>query len=268
MAVIRRLSTAVMIALLLFIALFPVLWTLLGSFKTLKDIVTPVPVIVFTPTLGNYVTVLATPAVQLGLMNSVIVVGGALGIGMLLGIPAAHALARHVVRFKADALFYVLSLRFMPPVAIAIPFIALYLKLGINDTRFSLILTYCLTTISTIIWLGVPAFEQVPREIEEAAGLEGYSDFRGLLARVAAGRASVARGRRALHLHHHLERASHRAGPHVAELHAAGRGRELHDARHGGAVGRHQRLHHPARHSAVPVHRRDHAVREPLLPPR
>ena len=65
----------------------------------------------------------------------------------------------------------------MPPVAIAIPFIALYLKLGINDTRFSLILTYCLTTISTIIWLGVPAFEQVPREIEEAAGLEGYSDL-------------------------------------------------------------------------------------------
>lgn len=177
MAVIRRLSTAVMIGLLLFIALFPVLWTLLGSFKTLKDIVTPVPVFVFTPTLGNYASVLATPAVQLGLMNSVIVVGGALGVGMLLGIPAAHALARHVTRFKEDAMFYVLSLRFMPPVAIAIPFIALYLKLGINDTRFSLILTYCLTTISTIIWLGVPAFEQVPREIEEAAGLEGYSDF-------------------------------------------------------------------------------------------
>ena len=177
MAVIRRLSTAVMIGLLLFIALFPVLWTLLGSFKTLKDIVTPVPVFFFTPTLGNYASVLATPAVQLGLMNSVIVVGGALGIGMLLGIPAAHALARHVTRFKDDALFYVLSLRFMPPVAIAIPFIALYLKLGIADTRFSLILTYCLTTISTIIWLGVPAFEQVPREIEEAAGLEGYSDL-------------------------------------------------------------------------------------------
>ena len=238
-----------MIGLLLFIALFPVLWTLLGSFKTLKDIVTPVPVFVFTPTLGNYASVLATPAVQLGLMNSVLVVGGALGIGMLLGIPAAHALARHVTRFKDDALFYVLSLRFMPPVAIAIPFIALYLKLGINDTRFSLILTYCLTTISTIIWLGVPAFEQVPREIEEAAGLEGYSDLRGLLAGVAAGGASVARRGRALHLHHHLERASHRAGPDVAELHAAGRGRELHDARHGGAVGRHQRLDDPSRHS-------------------
>jgi multiple sugar transport system permease protein len=74
-------------------------------------------------------------------------------------------------------MFYVLSLRFLPPVAIAIPFIALYLDLGIHDTRGSLILTYCLTTISTMIWLGVPAFEQVPRDIEEAASLEGCSEF-------------------------------------------------------------------------------------------
>jgi multiple sugar transport system permease protein len=175
--VMRRFSTSLTITLLLFVTLFPVLWTFLGSFKTLKDIVTPVPVLFFTPTLANYAVVLSTPAVQLGLMNSVIVVGCSVGIGMLFGIPAAHALARDVFGLRDKVMFYVLSLRFLPPVAIAIPFIALYLDLGIHDTRGSLILTYCLTTISTMIWLGVPAFEQVPRDIEEAASLEGCSEF-------------------------------------------------------------------------------------------
>ena len=173
----RRIGSAVTIILLLFVTLFPVVWTLLSSFKSLKDIVTPVPTLLFTPTWQNYADVLATPSVQLGLMNSAIVVGCSLGVGMLLGIPAAHALVRYAPRFKGDVLFYVLSLRFMPPVAIAIPFIVIYSRIGINDTRFSLILTYCLTSISTIIWLGVPAFEQVPREIEEAASLEGYTPF-------------------------------------------------------------------------------------------
>jgi multiple sugar transport system permease protein len=173
----RRLSNILIAFMLLFVTLFPILWTFLGSFKSLKDIVTPVPVFIFHPTLANYGSVLSTSSVQQGLENSVLVVGGSLLVGLLLGAPAAHALARHVHRLKGDLLFYVLSLRFMPPVAIAIPFITIYLYLGIFDTRFALALTYCLTTISTIIWLGVPAFEEVPREVEEAASLEGYSKF-------------------------------------------------------------------------------------------
>lgn len=164
-------------AALLAVVLSPVLWTLLGSFKQLRDIVSATPVLFFRPTLDNYAQVLDTPAVRSGLANSVVVVGASLAIGIVLGVPAAHALARHVVRGKRDLQFYVLSLRFMPPVAIAIPFIALYLRLGIADTRASLVLTYCLTTVSTIVWLGVPAFERVPIEIEEAARIEGCSDF-------------------------------------------------------------------------------------------
>lgn len=64
----------------------------------------------------------------------------------------------------------------MPPVAVAIPFIVMYLDLGIYDTLFGLILVYLVTTISTVIWLAIPAFERVPREIEEAAAMEGCSD--------------------------------------------------------------------------------------------
>jgi multiple sugar transport system permease protein len=173
----RPFSTVVIAAILLILMLFPVLWTFLGSFKTLKDIVTPVPVLLFTPTLANYAAVFSAPAVRLGIVNSVIVVGCSLGIGMLFGIPAAYALARNGLRLRNRVMFYVLSLRFLPPVAIAVPFLALYAELGIRDTRGSLVLTYCITTVATMIWLGVPAFEQVPRDIEETASLDGCSEF-------------------------------------------------------------------------------------------
>lgn len=72
---------------------------------------------------------------------------------------------------------FVLSMRFLPPVAIAIPFIVIYLKLGIYDSLGGLVLVYLVTTISTVIWLSVPAFERVPREVEEAAAMEGCSDW-------------------------------------------------------------------------------------------
>lgn len=172
-----RLEAGLIATPLLIVALFPVAWAFLSSFKTLKDIVSPVPVLLFQPTLQNYVTVLMTPAVQMGLFNSMIVVSGAVALGVLLGWPAAYALARLPGRSKDELLFYVLSMRFMPPVAVAIPFMAIYFDLGLYDTRAALILTYSLVTISTIVWMSIPAFERVPREIEEAAELDGYSQL-------------------------------------------------------------------------------------------
>lgn len=166
----------VALALLVLVALTPILWTTLGAFKELRDIVTPVPKLVFSPTLDNFRAIVANPIIRDGLLNSVIVVSIAVALGALLGIPAAHTLARHVRKRGDDVQFFVLSLRFMPPVAIAIPFIVIYLDLGIYDTLFGLILVYLVTTISTVIWLSVPAFERVPREIEEAAQMEGCSD--------------------------------------------------------------------------------------------
>lgn len=174
---IRSLFGSILAWLIVLLALLPVLWTFLSSFKTLKDIIAPTPIVFFTPTLANYASVLSTPSVRDGLLNSVIVVGCSLLIGVIMGVPAAYALARYVQRLKGDIQFFVLSLRFMPPVAVALPFIALWLDLGLYDTRLAVIVTYCLTTISTVIWLGVPAFEQVPRSIEEAAALEGYGPF-------------------------------------------------------------------------------------------
>lgn len=172
---IRRTLSRVLLALLLLVALAPILWTILSAFKKLRDIVTPVPKFFFTPTLENFTTILLNPSIRDGLYNSVVVVGVSVLVGALLGVPAAFGLARLPARAKGEMQFFVLSLRFMPPVAIAIPFIVIYLDLGIYDTLFGLILVYLVTTISTVIWLSVPAFERVPREIEEAAAMEGCS---------------------------------------------------------------------------------------------
>lgn len=173
--VIRRSVSSVAVVALVVISLLPILWTTLGAFKQLSDIVTPVPKLFFTPTLENFAVILGNPLIRDGLINSILVVGVSVLIGALLGVPAAHALARHIGRRKADMQFFVLSLRFMPPVATAIPFIVIYLDIGLYDTLAGLVVVYLVTTISTVVWLSVPAFERVPREIEEAAAMEGCS---------------------------------------------------------------------------------------------
>jgi multiple sugar transport system permease protein len=174
--VIGRSLARVLLALLVFVAIVPIAWTALGAFKQLKDIVTPVPKLLFSPTLTNFVTILENPSIRDGLKNSAIVVSVSVLIGTLLGVPAAYTVSRRLRHWRDDMQFFVLSLRFMPPVAVAMPFIVIYLDLGVYDTLGGLIVVYLVTTISTIVWLAVPAFDRVPREIEEAATMEGCGE--------------------------------------------------------------------------------------------
>ncbi|ADJ64876.1 carbohydrate ABC transporter permease [Herbaspirillum seropedicae] len=162
---------------LVLVAVFPLLWALLNSVKTLLDIVTPTPRFLFTPTLENYRQVIGSPEVLVGLTNSAVIVGSAVLLGTFMGVPAAYVIARYHVPGKRDIQFFLLSLRFLPPVAVAIPLIAIWVDLGLYDTRFSMIVTYLLTTLSTITWLSIPVFQRMPREIEEAATLDGYGPY-------------------------------------------------------------------------------------------
>jgi multiple sugar transport system permease protein len=158
-------------------ALVPVLWTFINSFKNRVDIVSAVPKFIFTPTLENYAYVLGREAVAQGLVNSILVVGAAVAIGAVLGLPAAYALARYPLRWADDIQFFVLSMRFLPPVAVAIPLMVIWLQLELYDTRFALIVTYTLLTLSTVIWLAIPAFKAVPKEVEEAGRVDGYGPY-------------------------------------------------------------------------------------------
>lgn len=175
--VMTRGSSVAICGLILLVAAFPIFWAVLNSLKNLLDIVTPTPRLFFVPTLANYQQVLSSPQVLIGLGNSVVIVGLAVVIGSLLGVPAAYAIARYLVRGKRDVQFFLLSLRFLPPVAVAIPLIAIWVDLGLYDTRLSMVVTYLLTTLSTITWLSIPVFRRVPHEVEEAAALDGYGPY-------------------------------------------------------------------------------------------
>lgn len=154
----KKIFIYIIICFVVFITIFPIAWTLLGSFKELRDLVTSVPKLLFKPTLSNYKVVFAREDIRNGLINSVIISVSALTLGILLAVPAACAIARNTKKLKPHLQFFSLSLRFLPPVAIAIPFIVLWLDLGLYDTHIALIITYLIISISTIMWLSVPPF--------------------------------------------------------------------------------------------------------------
>lgn len=166
-------------------ALFPLLWVGLMSFKSHLDIISPTPKFFFTPSLENYRTILF--AVQdtqyetsranflLYFKNSCIVTISAVTLSLLVGVPAAYALARFRFRLKEDIAFTFLSFRFAPEIAIIIPIYLLYQKLQLYNTYIGLILVYQLITLPLIIWILRGYFEDISVEIEQAAKLDGYS---------------------------------------------------------------------------------------------
>jgi multiple sugar transport system permease protein len=176
----QRFSAYVMkliIGLVLFSALAPILWMVVSSFKSKDDIISSPPMFIFTPTWENYARILNMPPILNGLQNSIVVSANALVIGFLLGVPVAYCIARIPFRFNADLRLFVLSLRFMPPIAVAIPFFVMWMRLQMLDKIGALVFTYLLISVSSMIWLTIGVFKQLPIEFEEAAYLDGASQF-------------------------------------------------------------------------------------------
>jgi len=172
-----RLLGQTFLGLMAFVVLFPLFWTLLNAFKENVDILVQTPKFFFTPVLDNMAYVLGRRSVADALVNSLIICLVSVIIGVVLGLPAAYAIARYPNRLTEEVQFFVLSLRFLPPVAVAIPLMVIWLNLGLYDTRIALIATYALLTISITIWLAVPGFQQVPKSVEEAARVDGYGAY-------------------------------------------------------------------------------------------
>lgn len=95
----------------------------------------------------------------------------------LSGTPAAYILARYSFRGRGDFGFWLLSSRMTPPVAMLIPFFVLYYQLGLLDTHLGLILAHVTLNLSIVVWLLRGFFSELPREIEEAASLDGDNHF-------------------------------------------------------------------------------------------
>ena len=160
--------------------MLPFLWMLLGSFKTTVDFLSYPPVWLFQPTLENYRQVFADNAFLRYLLNSLVVAAGATILGLLLGIPAAYALAR----WRRTAMGIVLlAARMAPGIAFLIPLFVLFLQLHLVGSYISLIASHLIFTLPLTVWLMVGFIEAVPVEIEQSALIDGCS-VPGVLLRV------------------------------------------------------------------------------------
>jgi multiple sugar transport system permease protein len=160
---------------------FPVLWALLTSFKTERDVLAYPPKIVFAPTLANYSDVLFGSATILpNLFSSFVVAGLATVFTIIIAVPAAYALARLEFPAKRSTGFYVLATQMLPPIGLIIPYYLAMQKLAALDTYSGLIVIYLTFSLPFAVWLMVSYFEDVPREMEEAALLDRAGRLRAL----------------------------------------------------------------------------------------
>ncbi len=211
------------------VTLMPLLWVVATGFKSPADSIAYPPKVVFQPSLEGYVNLFTTqtritPDMQATLappetwyeqivhdkgmviagasrygqrfLNSVIIGFGSTFFSVFLGTLAAYAFSRFKVPIKDDLLFFILSTRMMPPVAVAIPIFLMYRQLGLSDTHLGMILLYTAVNLSLSVWLLKGFIDEIPLEYEEAALIDGYTRFQAfykvVLPQAATGIASTA----------------------------------------------------------------------------
>jgi multiple sugar transport system permease protein len=178
----RLITLLVVTALLLAVWAFPILWGLLTSFKTERDVLAYPPKVAFAPTGANYYDVLfGAVSILPNLWSSLVVSSVTTLLTMLLAIPAAYALARLDLPGKRSSGFFVLATQMLPPVGLIIPYFIALQRVGWLDTYHGMIAIYLTFSLPFAIWLMVSYLEDIPREMEEAALLDRAGRVRALL---------------------------------------------------------------------------------------
>jgi multiple sugar transport system permease protein len=156
---------------------FPFYWMIVTSFKNQQDILSSTPKFLFSPTMENYQRAVSKFDVALSLENSLIVAVTTTLLSLLLGTPAAYAIARFEFKGKKDLWFWFITNRMLSPIVLALPFFILARNLKLLDTQIVLILIYLTFNVPIVIWICADQFRNIPKELDEAATLEGYNSF-------------------------------------------------------------------------------------------
>jgi multiple sugar transport system permease protein len=166
----RRHATHAAGAALLFLALLPVLWLVQMSFRPNADILGGG--LIFAPTLDNY-RALNGGGFPASFVNSLLASTGSTVLSLLIGVPAAYALARYRFRANRQIAMWILVTRMAPPIAFTIPFFLAFTWLGLMDTVSGLVLIYLTFNLAMVVWTMKSFFDAVPRSLEEAAWIDG-----------------------------------------------------------------------------------------------
>src|SRR6201989_1283892 len=183
MATTQRVAVSTVAAWLVgFLIFFPILWMILASFKTeLEAFSIPPSFLFFHWTTENYVTVQERSDYLLHAMNSIIIAGGSTLIALLIAIPAGWSMAFSPTKRTKDVLLWMLSTKMMPPVGVLVPIYLIYKTFGLLDSRIGLVFILCLGNLPIVIWMLFTYFKEIPRDILEAARMDGATIGRELI---------------------------------------------------------------------------------------
>ncbi len=224
----RRVASVVVIVYAL-VSMVPLAWIVMTGFKSPDTAIAYPPEVVFEPTLEGYVNLFTdrtrqTPEYMADLpppetwydelvrsrnmvitgpsrffgryKNSLIIGFGSTFLAVFLGTLAAYAFSRFRVPLKDDLLFFILSTRMFPPIAVAVPIYLMYRALGLSDSHFGMIILYTAVNLSLSVWLLKGFVDEIPREYEEAAMIDGYTRLQAfwkvVLPQMSAGIAATA----------------------------------------------------------------------------
>ncbi|MFT5869146.1 MAG: sorbitol/mannitol transport system permease protein [Yoonia sp.] len=153
---------------------FPILWTILTSFKTEADAIANPPILfAFDWTLENYTEVMERSNYGRFLINSILIAGGSTILGIVIAVPAAWSMAFVPSRRTKDILLWMLSTKMLPAVGVLYPIYLLCIRLGVLDNRFALMVILMLINLPIIVWMLYTYFREIPGEILEAARMDG-----------------------------------------------------------------------------------------------
>jgi len=159
----------------------PFVWMLMNSLKNALDITAIPPKLVFVPTLQNYRKIVSDPNLLLYFRNSAIIALGSTSLGLILGLPAAYSIARYR---QSQLSLGVLLARIIPGMSLLVPWFIFFTFTRLRDTLVAMTATHLTITLPLAIWIMIGFFEDFPRELEDAAVVDGCS-VTGALLRVA-----------------------------------------------------------------------------------
>ena len=164
-----------LLACVLVLALTPYIWIVLTSFKGRLDILSTQPTWFFTPTFANYPAVFIDKEYLPLVFNSLIIATGSTALSILIGAPAAYVFARTDFAGKEDLFFFFLTTRMAPPISIAVPLFLFVTTLGLTDTIYAVVIAHTTFNLSLVVWMMRGFFAEIPKEIDEAAMMDGRS---------------------------------------------------------------------------------------------